>query len=132
MEMTERRLVSSGSPFEKAFGYSRAVVDGDLLFLSGTTGYDYRTMAMPDDVATQTRNIYATFARVLAEAGGALADIVSLRTCVTAAADCEAVLAVQGEVFAAIRPAAAIYVVAGLLKPEMKVEVEAIARMSRR
>jgi enamine deaminase RidA (YjgF/YER057c/UK114 family) len=130
--VTERRLISSGSPFEKAFGYSRAVVDGDLMFLSGTTGYDYLTMAMPDDVAMQTRNIYTTFARVLAEAGGALADIVSLRTCVTAASDCEAVLTVQGEVFAAIRPAAAIYVVAGLLKPEMKVEVEAVARMKRR
>jgi len=130
--MTERRLISSGSPFETAFGYSRAVVDGEFVFLSGTTGYDYATMTMPDDVAAQTRNIYATFARTLAEAGGALADIVSLRTFVTTAADCEAALKTQGEVFGAIRPAAAIYVIAGLLKPEMKVEIEAVARVRQR
>ena len=127
--MTERRLISSGSPFEKTYGYSRAVVDGEFVFVSGTTGYDYATMAMPDDVAAQTRNIYATFAHVLAEAGGALADIMSLRTFVIAATDCEAVLKVQGEVFGAIRPAAAIYVIAGLLRPEMKVEIEAVARV---
>jgi len=130
--MTERRLISSGSPFETAFGYSRAVVDGEFVFLSGTTGYDYATMKMPDDVAAQTRNIYATFARTLAEAGGALADIVSLRTSVIDAAYCEAVLKAQGEAFGAIRPAAAIYVIAGLLKPEMKVEIEAVARIRRR
>jgi enamine deaminase RidA (YjgF/YER057c/UK114 family) len=129
--MSERRLISSGSPFEQAYGYSRAVIDGEFVFLSGTTGYDYAAMAMPDDVAAQARNIYATFARVLAEAGGGLADIVSLRTFVTAAQDCEVVLRVQGEVFGAIRPAAAIYVIAGLLKPEMKVEIEAVARIGR-
>ena len=88
-------------------------------------------MTMPDDVAEQTRNIYATFAAVLKEAGGELADIVRLRTFVTDAADCEAVLKVQGEVFGAIRPAATIVVVSALLKPEMKVEIEADARLRR-
>ncbi len=127
-----RRLISSGSPFEAAHGYSRAIVSGDEVHIAGTTGYDYATMAMPDDPADQTRNIYSTFAAVLREAGGGLADIVRLRTFVTDAAYCEAVLRVQGEVFGAIRPAATIVVVSGLLKSEMKVEIEADARLGRK
>ena len=90
--MSARRLISSGSPFETACGYSRAVCDGEFVFISGTTGYDYATMAMPDDVAAQARNIYATFASVLAEAGGGLENIVSLRTFVTSADYCVPVL----------------------------------------
>lgn len=89
-------------------------------------------MAMPDDVADQTRNIYVTFGEVMKEAGGVLADIVRLRTFVTYAADCEPVLKVQGEVFGEVRPAATIVVVAALFKPEMKVEIEADARLNRR
>ena len=127
-----RRLISSGSPFERTFGYSRAVVSGDEIHVSGTTGYDYASMTMPDDPAQQARNIYATFAEVLKEAGSELADIVRLRTYVTDAAFCEAVLKVQGEVFADIRPAATIVIVGALLKPEMKVEIEADARIIRR
>jgi enamine deaminase RidA (YjgF/YER057c/UK114 family) len=126
----QRRLISSGSPFEAACGYSRAVVDGEFVFISGTTGYDYATMTMPDDVADQARNVCKTFAAVLAQAGGGLEDIVSLRTFVVRPEYCQPVLAVQGEVFAAIRPAAAIVVVAGLLTSEMKVEIEAVARLS--
>ena len=129
--MSRAKLISSGSPFEKMYGYSRAVVWGDEVHIAGTTGYDYTTMAMPDDVAEQTRNIYATFAKVMGEAGGKLADIVRLRTFVTDAAYCEAVLKVQGEVFGAIRPAATIVVVQALFKPEMKVEIEADARLRR-
>jgi enamine deaminase RidA (YjgF/YER057c/UK114 family) len=124
-----RRLISSGSPFEQAFGYSRAVVDGGYVFISGTTGYDYATMTMPEDVADQARNIVTTFATALKEAGASLADIVQLRTFVTSPAYCEPVLAVQGEIFGKIRPAASIYVVSGLLRPEMKVEIEATARV---
>jgi enamine deaminase RidA (YjgF/YER057c/UK114 family) len=130
-ERLGRRLISSGSPFETAYGYSRALVCGDEVHIAGTTGYDYATMAMPEDVAEQTRNIYSTFAAVLKEAGGELADIVRLRTFVTDAAYCEAALKVQGEVFGAIRPAATIVVVKALLKPEMKVEIEADARLRR-
>jgi enamine deaminase RidA (YjgF/YER057c/UK114 family) len=126
------RLISSGSPFETHYGYSRAVVSGDEVHISGTTGYDYAKMTMPGDVAEQTRNIYATFTEVMKEAGGELADIVRLRTFVTDAAYSEAVLKVQGEVFATIRPAATIIVVPALLRPEMKVEIEADARLSRR
>jgi enamine deaminase RidA (YjgF/YER057c/UK114 family) len=130
--MSSGKLISSGSPFEKAYGYSRAVVSGDEVHIAGTTGYDYAKMAMPDDVAEQTRNIYATFAKVMEEAGGGLTDIVRLRTFVTDASYCEPVLRVQGEVFGAIRPATTIVVVSALLKPEMKVEIEADARLRRR
>jgi enamine deaminase RidA (YjgF/YER057c/UK114 family) len=126
------RLLSSGSPFERAYGYSRAVVVGDEVLISGTTGYDYASMMMPDDPAEQTRNIFATFGAVMRQAGGTLADIVRLRTYVVDAADCEAVLKVQGEVFGDVRPAATIVAVAGLLRPEMKVEIEAEARLGRR
>ena len=129
--MSPARLISSGSPFEKTYGYSRAVLWGDEVHIAGTTGYDYAKMTMPDDVAEQTRNIYATFAKVMGEAGGELADIVRLRTFVTDAAYGEAVLKVQGEVFGAIRPAATIVVVQALLNPEMKVEIEADARLRR-
>ena len=127
--MPERRLISSGSPFEAAYGYSRAVVEGDFIFISGTTGYDYETMIMPADPAAQLRNIYKTFAKVLAEAGAGLAQIVRLQMFIVSAGDAEALLKVQGEAFGAIRPAAAIYVVSGLLRAEMKVEVEATARV---
>jgi enamine deaminase RidA (YjgF/YER057c/UK114 family) len=127
--MSDRKLISSGSPFEKTYGYSRAVVRGDEVYIAGTTGYDYNKMAMPDDVAEQTRNVYSTFAAVLKEAGGELADIVRLRTFVTDAAYCEAALKVQGEVFAENRPAATIVVVSALLNPEIKVEIEADARL---
>ena len=126
------RLISSGSPFETKYGYSRAVVSGDEVHIAGTTGYDYSRMAMPDDPAEQTRNIYATFGEVLKDAGGTLADIVRLRTFVTDVAYCEPALRVQGEIFGDIRPAGTIVVVAGLLRPEMKVEIEADARLIRR
>ncbi len=130
--MSVRRLITSGSPFESAYGYSRAVISGDEVHIAGTTGYDYARMAMPDDPAEQARNIFATFATVLNEAGATLADIVRLRTYVTDARHCEAVMKVQGEVFGDIRPAATIVVVAALLRPEMKVEIEADARVRRR
>jgi enamine deaminase RidA (YjgF/YER057c/UK114 family) len=130
--MSDRKLISSGSPFEKTYGYSRAVVVGDEVHIAGTTGYDYAKMTMPGDVAEQTQNIYGTLQEVMREAGGVLADIVRLRTFVTDASYCDAVLKVQGEVFGEIRPAATIVVVQALLKPEMKVEIEADARLRRR
>jgi enamine deaminase RidA (YjgF/YER057c/UK114 family) len=123
-----RRLISTGSPFERSFGYSRAVIDGDLVFVSGTTGYDYVTMAMPDDVAEQARNIFRTLESVLEEAGSSLSQVVRAQYFVTDRSYCEPVLSVCGEVFSEIRPAAGIYVIAGLLKPEMKVEIEVTAR----
>jgi enamine deaminase RidA (YjgF/YER057c/UK114 family) len=130
--MNTRRLISSGSPFERSWGYSRAIVDGDMIFVSGTTGYDYATMKMPDSIEAQARNIYKTIAAALAEAGAGLADIVRLQTFVTDATYCDAALNVQGELFGAIRPAAAIYVVTALARPEMKIEIEATAKVAPR
>lgn len=124
-----RRLITTGSPFETAFGYSRAVVDGDLVFVSGTTGYDYATMTLADDAGEQARNIFRTIRDVLDEAGSSLSEVVRAQYFVTDRAWCEPVLAVCGEVFGEIRPAAGIYVVSGLLRPEMKVEIEVTARL---
>ena len=121
-----RHLLSTGSPFETAFGYSRALVTGPFIFVSGTTGYDYETMAMPEDPADQARNCWRTIGEVLAEAGASLSDIVRCRYYVTDAAFIEAVLGVCGEMLCEIRPAATL-LVAGLLKPEMKVEIEVTA-----
>ncbi len=126
-----RRLISTGSPFETAFGYSRAVIDGDLVFVSGTTGYDYVTMSLPEDPAEQARNIFRTLDAVLTEAGSSLAGVMRAQYFVTDRSYCEPVLAVCGEVFREVRPAAGIYVVSGLLKPEMKVEIEVTARLIR-
>jgi len=124
-----RRLISTGSPFEKAFGYSRAVVDGDLVFISGTTGYDYKTMIMPDDPAEQTRNIFKTVEAVLKEAGSSMQQILRAQYFVTDRSYCEPVLSVCGEVLGDIRPAGVVYIVSGLLRPEMKVEIEITARI---
>lgn len=129
MATATRRLISTGSPFETAFGYSRAVVDGDLVFVSGTTGYDYVAMTLPEDAAEQARNIFKTLDAVLTEAGSSLSQVVRAQYFVTDRSYCEPVLAVCGEVFGEIRPAAGIYVVLGLLKPEMKVEIEVTARL---
>ena len=71
-----RRLISTGSPFEKAFGYSRAVVQDPFVFVAGTTGYDYATMALPEGAAEQARNCWRTIGAALGEAGASLADVV--------------------------------------------------------
>jgi enamine deaminase RidA (YjgF/YER057c/UK114 family) len=123
-----RRLISTGSPFEKTAGYSRAVVDGDFVFISGTTGYDYATMTMPEDVTAQARNCFKTVAGVLKDAGFAMADIVRATYYITDAKDADAVFAVCGEHLGEIRPAATLLVVAALLKPEMKIEIEITAK----
>jgi enamine deaminase RidA (YjgF/YER057c/UK114 family) len=123
-----RRLISTGSPFEKTAGYSRAVIDGDYAFVSGTTGYDYATMTMPADVTHQTRNCFTTIEAALKDGGFAMADIVRATYYITNAADADAVFAVCGEKLGDIRPAATLLVVAGLYKPEMKVEIEVTAK----
>ncbi|HMH99485.1 MAG TPA: RidA family protein [Bradyrhizobium sp.] len=123
-----RRLISTGSPFEKSAGYSRAVIDGDFAFVAGTTGYDYTTMTMPADVTSQARNCFKTIEETLQGAGFAMADIVRATYYVTDAKDADTVLAVCGEVLGDIRPAATLLVVVGLYKPEMKVEIEVTAK----
>jgi len=113
-----RRLISTGSPFEKTAGYSRAVIDGDFAFVAGTTGYDYTTMTMPADVTSQARNCFKTIEETLQGASFAMADIVRATYYVTDAKDADTVLAVCGEVLGDIRPAATILIVVGLYKPE--------------
>lgn len=123
-----RRLISSGSPFEKFAGYSRAVIDGDFAFIAGTTGYDYKSMTMPTEVTAQTRNCFATVEKALNDAGFAMADIVRVVYYITDRKNADAVLAICGETFGDIRPAATLLVVAGLYKPEMLVEMEVTAK----
>lgn len=122
------RRISSGSPFEARIGYSRAVVDGDMVYVSGTTGYDYRTMTIPEDAALQARNALATISRALEDAGASLRDVVRVRYYLTDMAHYDALVAVAGEVFGDIRPAATM-LVCGLTTPEMKLEIEATARI---
>ena len=123
-----RRLISTGSPLEKTVGYSRAVIDGDFAFVAGTTGYDYATMTMPPDVTGQSRNCFRTIEAALKEGGFAMADIVRATYYITDPNDADAHFAVCGEVLGDIRPAATMLIVAGLYKPEMKVEIEVTAK----
>jgi enamine deaminase RidA (YjgF/YER057c/UK114 family) len=122
-----RRLISTGSPFEKEAGYSRAVVDGDWCFVSGTTGYDYSSMIMPESVEEQTRNCLATIEAALKEARFEMADVVRARYYITDASFVDCVFPILGEAFGEIRPAATM-IVCGLNKPEMKIEIEVTAR----
>ena len=121
-----RNLISTGSDFEKTAGYSRAVVQGDFCFVAGTTGYDYKTMIMPDDVADQTRNCLATIDQAIKDAGFERSDIIKANYIITKAEDADVVFPILGEFFNGIRPAATM-IVAGLIKPEMKVEIEVTA-----
>jgi enamine deaminase RidA (YjgF/YER057c/UK114 family) len=125
--MSGRRLIGSGSPFESAYGYSRAVVQGGFVFVAGTTGYDYASMTMPASAAAQAEACWRTIGDVLAQAGAGLGDIVRATYYVTDRMEAEAVLGICGRVLAEIRPAATIVIVAGLLRPEMKVEIEVTA-----
>ena len=122
-----RKLISTGSPFEKTAGYSRAVVDGDWCFVSGTTGYDYATMTMPESVEDQTRNCLETIRNALEEGGFAMADVVRAHYYVTDRAYVDVVFPILGEAFGDIRPAATM-IVCQLNKPEMKIEIEVTAK----
>ncbi|MBS7541114.1 RidA family protein [Ancylobacter lacus] len=125
--MSERRLISSGSPFEAVAGYSRAVVEGDFIFVSGTTGYDYADMSLPEDLAEQTHGCFRNIAAALAEAGASLDDVVRVRYIVTRADYADTVFPIFGQYFRTARPAATL-IVAGLLQPQMKIEIEVTAR----
>lgn len=121
-----RRLISSGSPFEQQIGYSRAVVSGEWVFVSGTTGFDYATMTISDDAAEQTRQCFRNISAALAEAGATLADVVRVKYILPNAGDFATCQPVLGEHFGTIRPAATM-IVAGLLDPRMKIEIEVTA-----
>jgi enamine deaminase RidA (YjgF/YER057c/UK114 family) len=121
-----RTLISSGSPFEKQVGYSRAVVQGDWCFVAGTTGYDPVTRVMPDDVRDQVRNALGVVEAALKEGGFALTDVVRATYYITDASYWDVIGEVLGGAFGDIRPASSCLVV-GLVKPEMKFEIEVTA-----
>ncbi len=126
----KRRHVSTGSSFEHTGGYARAVVDGDWVFVAGTTGYDdYVTLEMPVTVEAQAHNCLRTIEDTMEKAGGALADVVRLVIYLRDGSDVEKVFPILGARFGEIRPAMTM-VVAGLIRPEMKIEIEATARLS--
>lgn len=120
------KLISTGSPFERSMGYSRAVVKGPWCFVSGVTGYDYGTMTMPSDVAAQARNCFETIGWALEQGGFTMTDIVRVQYTITDVVFADAITPVLGEMLGEIRPAATM-VVAGLIRPEMKVEIEVTA-----
>jgi enamine deaminase RidA (YjgF/YER057c/UK114 family) len=121
-----RKLISSGSPFEATVGYSRAVVQGDWCFVAGTTGYDPATREMPEDVRDQARNALGVIRSALEQAGFALADVVRATYYITDPRYWDEAGSTLGEFFGEIRPAATCLVV-GLVKPEMKIEIEVTA-----
>lgn len=120
------RRMSTGSPFEAALGYSRAVVKGGWCFMSGVTGYDYATMTMPEAAADQARNCWSTIRSVLTEAGFTVQDIVRVQYTLSEMSVLKAVTPELGAAMGNVRPAATM-VIAGLIRPEMKIEIEVTA-----
>ena len=121
-----RRLISSGSTFEKSIGYSRAVVDGDWVFVSGTTGFDYATMTISDDVVAQCEQALKNIEAALKQAGSGFGDVVRVHYLMTSAADFERCWPAMGKALGDVRPAATAMVV-GLVDPRMKIEIEVTA-----
>jgi enamine deaminase RidA (YjgF/YER057c/UK114 family) len=124
-----RRLISSGSPFEAEGGYSRAVVDGEWVFVAGTTGFDYAQMTISDDPVEQARQAIRNIEAALAEAGASLADVVRVKYYLPDAADWPRIVPVLGGAFGRVRPAATA-LICGLIDPRMKIEIEVTARRS--
>ena len=125
-----RRLISSGSQFEREVGYSRLVVDGEWAFVSGTTGFDYATMTISEGVAEQARQALENIVSALADAGFSLADVVRANYILPSVEDWPACWPVLREYFGEIRPASTM-VVAALADARMRIEIEVTARRSR-
>ena len=126
-----RKLIGSGSSFEAEIGYSRAVVAGDLVFVSGTTGFDYATMTIAPDVVAQAEQALRNIGQALAEAGADFSDIVRAHYILPDPADFEPCWPVLRRYFGTIRPAATMFV-AGLIDERVKIEIEVTARLVRR
>lgn len=124
-----RKNISTGSTFENNVGYSRAVIMGKWVFLSGTTGYDYTTMTISDNVAVQAEQCMVNIKKVLHEAGASLKDVVRVTYILPKASDFEKCWPVLKKHFGEIRPAATM-LSAGLYNEEMKIEIEITALMS--
>jgi enamine deaminase RidA (YjgF/YER057c/UK114 family) len=122
-----RRLISSGSPFEAEIGYSRAVVDGEWVFVSGTTGFDYATMTISDDVVAQAEQCLRNIGAALEQAGASFADVVRVNYVLPRSEDFPACWPALRQAFGESRPAA-MMISAGLLDARMKIEIEVTAR----
>ena len=125
-EMT-RRLISSGSTFEQEIAYSRAVVDGDWVFVSGTTGFDYKSMTIPEGLAEQTEQCLRNIEAALAEAKASLRDVVRVTYVLPNAAEFPQCWPMLRKYFGEVRPAA-MMISAGLADPRMRIEIEVTAR----
>jgi enamine deaminase RidA (YjgF/YER057c/UK114 family) len=123
-----RRLISSGSTFEKEIGYSRAVVDGEWIFVSGTTGFDYSTMTIPEGLDEQTEQALKNIEAALAEAGSSLRDVVRVTYILPNADEFSQCWTTLRKYFGEIRPAATM-ISAGLADPRMRIEIEVTARI---
>ena len=123
-----RRLISSGSTFEKEIGYSRAVVDGEWIFVSGTTGFDYSKMTISDDLLEQTDQCFRNIEMALKEAGSSLKDTVRVTYAFPVAADFEKCWPVMRRYLGDVRPAA-MMISAGLSDPRMLIEIQITARI---
>ena len=122
------RHISTGSPFEAQIGYSRAVSSGGLVYVSGTTGYDYSTMTLPEHVVDQCRNALATIANVLEQAGTNLNHVLRVTYVLPDRADFPLLWPLTNAAFAVARPAAMMFQ-AQLMEPAMKIEIEVTARL---
>jgi enamine deaminase RidA (YjgF/YER057c/UK114 family) len=124
-----RKLISSGSSLEKTAGYSRAVVDGGFVFVAGCTGLDYSNNTLPEGAVAQAHQTFANIKWALNEAGASLEDVVRATYYVTDRADTPDLMPVFGEYFGDIRPASTL-IICGLVREEMKVEIEVTAKLS--
>ena len=125
-----RKLISSGSKFEAEIGYSRAVVDGEFVFVSGTTGFDYANMTISDDVAAQCEQTLKNIDAALKQAGAGMKDVVRTTYILPNAADFPACWPVLRKYFGDVRPAGTMFS-ANLIDPRMKIEIEVTAKLSR-
>lgn len=126
-----RRLISSGSSFEREIGYSRAVVDDDWVFVSGTTGFNYETMTIADDIEQQTEQCLRNIEKALTEAGSSIADVVRVHYIVPNADDFKSCWPVLRKYFDRVRPAATM-IAAGVIDRRIKIEIEVTARRGAR
>lgn len=123
-----RQLISSGSIFEDKIGYSRAVVDGDYVFVSGTTGFNYDTMTIAEDVVAQAEQCFINIEKALLQAGSALDEVVRVHYIFPNGADFEPCWGVLQKYFGKVKPACTA-IIAGLIDPRMKLEIEVTARV---
>jgi enamine deaminase RidA (YjgF/YER057c/UK114 family) len=123
-----RRLISSGSTFEQEIGYSRAVVDGEWIFVSGTTGFDYAAMTISDDIVEQTEQCFRNIRQALADAGATLEDIVRVTYILPDGSQFKQCWPVLRRYLGSLRPAATM-ISAGLADPRMRIEIEVTARL---